>query len=40
MTISEIVDMVPYLFAIGMLSLSALIFVAIIVFLAVDQDQP
>ena len=36
----EIVEMIPYLFGAVMLGASGLIFVATIVFLAVDQDQP
>jgi hypothetical protein len=33
-------DWIPYLFGVGMLVASGLIFAATIVFLAVDQDQP
>ena len=33
-------DWLPYLFGCGFLVVSGLIFVATIVFLAVDQDQP
>ena len=33
-------DWLPYLFGVGLLVVSGLIFVATIVFLAVDQDQP
>lgn len=36
----EIKDMIPYLFGATALALSFVIFIATVVFLAVDQDQP
>lgn len=37
---AEIKDLIPWLFGAGMLVASGIIFLATLVFLALDQDQP